>query len=204
MAETTPSALLDLTLQSRSIAFFVPNPPKPPPAQPSSHLPPLGTDMSDRAAFCQCDKRAGERCPFCWAWEPSESQSLPRSAWSNATSRSALTSAPWTAGQRVLWASPERAHPASIVVVALKREVPQELWDTLELRLSSSETISLRPHGVRRGRRVAVSLPADLPLGDYDLSVHYGAAVLPGRLALEIIEKIAEYFYFVLRKDVNR
>ena len=192
---------LEESLQHQTRAFFVPEPPRFPSAVASIDVPNPLLGESDvrqvnsqaRPAFCQCNRQAGERCAFCWAWEPSETHSIP-TVWSAATSMHTSVAANSSnhvlaQGQRVLWLQPEQiTSSGGTVVIAVKREIPQELWTGLEVRMRSQseyKVTTLKPEGVRKGKKIALKVP-QLPAGDYDVSVHVGATDIPGVLALEV------------------
>jgi hypothetical protein len=162
-------------LSSFKKAFFVPpNAPKPPNAVPGSF------DRTEK--FCECDKRKGQRCAFCWAWEPSDSL---MSAWSNATSK---TNQNGSAIQRVLGLKPDRCRPGENIIVTLREEILQEHWQILEISLTQNDhEHKIKPSGIQKGKRIAFRLPPEFPAGDYDLVVQQGELKFPGRLVLEVL-----------------
>jgi len=198
---------LEEALKQQSRAFFVPCTPRLPSAIPVLNVPNplLGETLissltsQTRPAFCNCDRQAGERCAFCWAWEPSETHSIP-TVWSAATSMhtsivAGSNNSVLPLGQRVLWLKPERVPcHGGTVVISLKREVSQDLWNSVEVRLRSKtefKVVSLKPDGVRKGKRIAIKVP-ELSVGDYDVSVHVGATDIPGVLVLEVSKEEVE------------
>ena len=189
------------SLSQPNRAFFVPRTPRAA-ARAGIDLPnplfgqPVVPSASvNRPVFCQCDRRAGERCAFCWAWEPSETQSIP-TLWSGATSiqtsglSMALSGTLWPVGQRVLWLNPERVSSGNrSFIISLKREVAQELWGGLEVCLCSKTSLkveTVKPDGVKKGKKIVCKIPEDFPIGDYDVSVVFGSMCIPGVLALEV------------------
>lgn len=206
-ASSEPRTVLEQSLIQSMIqparAFFVPGTPRAPAARaamadlpnPLFGQPVVPSVAANRPVFCQCDRRAGERCAFCWAWEPSDTHSIP-TVWSAATSfqTSSISSATkqhgvWSVGQRLLWLEPERVSSGTFVI-AFKKEIPQEMWQGLKIQLNGS--IQLDPSGVRKGKKIAVKLPEDITPGDYDVTVAFGSTCVPGVLALEVTEPRAD------------
>ncbi|KAF4679761.1 hypothetical protein FOZ63_007596 [Perkinsus olseni] len=248
-------SMLEATLENPAPAFFVPNAPQVPhslaaqtnvtnpmstlardgpgslePSKPSGPLAAMPT------SFCTCDRAAGEKCTFCWAWEPSEAGSSMPSVWSQATSRltsgalssgvyskislsSGVTiSGNWLQGQRIHYVKPDciPSKGGATVVVGLKKEIPQDMWNALEIVFrrhdrrpttrnspqlgtarppDSPQAIpagfvkTFKPEGIRKGKKLAVKIRGDFPPGDYDVSVCFAGRMLHGTLPIEVVEK---------------
>jgi hypothetical protein len=89
------------------------------------------------------------------------------------------------------------AVPGAVVVLAVKRQVPQENWQTLEVRLrhlSSDLLLTLKPQGVRKGRKIAFSTPEKLAPGEFEVQLACGDLAFPGVLVLEIANSTREEF----------
>ena len=196
------SSSIAQSLGETSRAFFVPGTPRFPAARASLESLPnplFGQSVplppTNRPLFCQCDRRGGERCAFCWAWEPSESHSIP-TVWSGATSlatsMASFGSGLFPSGQRLLWLQPERVCMNGSFIVAIKREIPQELWQGLEVKLKSKVNdmqFVLKPDGVRKGKKIALTLTDKISDGDYDVTVGFASIAIPGVLTLEVVEQ---------------
>ncbi|EER05455.1 hypothetical protein Pmar_PMAR011477 [Perkinsus marinus ATCC 50983] len=124
----------------------------------------------------------------------------------------------WLQGQRIHYVKPDciPSRGGATVVVGLKREIPQDMWNALEIvfrrhdrRPSTRNSPQLgtarppdspqaipagfvktfKPEGIRKGKKLAVKIRGDLPPGDYDVSVCFAGRMLHGTLPIEVVDK---------------
>lgn len=135
-----------------------------------------------------------------WAWEMG---SEAPSAWSKATSNrtgqsgvSRLSSSTGTDGLIPGLVDGQRlsaVKPSSVpscggkVVVCLRKEVPQGYWDTLSVVLVNlPESVTLKPTGIKKGKKLCVEVPAGLKPNDYDVRLKVGEKIIHGSIPLSI------------------
>ncbi|KAF4696293.1 hypothetical protein FOZ60_001416 [Perkinsus olseni] len=198
-------SMLEATLENPAPAFFVPNAPQVPhslaaqtnvtnpmsalardgpgslePSKPSGPLAAMPT------SFCTCDRAAGEKCTFCWAWEPSEAGSSMPSVWSQATSR--LTSGALSSGvySKISLSSGvtisgnwlqgrcnrgrlseafnsgmqcENVFQVSSGLWGSRKEIPQDMWNALEIVFRRHD----RRPTTRNSPQLGTARPPDSP-----------------------------------------
>jgi len=137
-----------------------------------------------------------------WGWEVgSECGSLP-SAWSKPStmhsghsSRKSISSAAGDGllpglieGQRLSTVKPSSLPTAGgKIVVSLRKEVPQEYWDHVEIVLvSGPDQVRLKPTGIKKGKKLCVEVPSGLTSGDYDVRLSFHSKILHGAIPLAI------------------
>jgi hypothetical protein len=183
--------------------------------------------------ICHCNKAIGYKCAYCAAWEPSEVGSAMPSMWSAATSKVTSTNESseksWMVGQRITNIKPDRipsnteSKSTVVVVIGLKKVVPQEFWSGLEVRIFQQRNISsndqefvkrhetgrigdrpspagsttcsvlvktLKPSGIRKGKRIAVKFNGDLSVGEYDVAVSFQGLTMHGSCPLDVRKTI--------------
>ncbi|KAF4700341.1 hypothetical protein FOZ63_001174 [Perkinsus olseni] len=102
-----------------------------------------------------------------------------------------------------------------VQVVGVKKEIPQDMWNALEIVFrrhdrrpttrnspqlgtarppDSPQAVpagfvkTFKPEGIRKGKKLAAKIRGNLPPGDYDLSVCFGGRMLHGSLPIEVID----------------
>mmetsp|Transcript_51107 Transcript_51107/g.150703 ORF Transcript_51107/g.150703 Transcript_51107/m.150703 type:complete len:282 (+) Transcript_51107:27-872(+) len=137
-----------------------------------------------------------------WAWEVgSEAGSMP-STWSKATSRTGTQSTVKSMstalgdglipglvdGQRLSTVKPSYVPTAGgKVIVTLRKEVPQGYWDTLSIVLVNLPVqITLKPTGIKKGKKLCVEVPSGMKEGDYDVRLKFGDKIIHGSIPLSV------------------
>lgn len=59
------------------------------------------------------------------------------------------------------------------VVIGLRREIPERFWSFLEILLvgGTGGQISLKPSGIKRGKKICIRVPSGMECRDYDVRV---------------------------------
>jgi len=175
--------------------------------RPQLNAPGLLQSMSGPAGstnFCICNKRKGETCTFCWAWDLRSEKSAP-SLWSasNAStahrSRSGQPSGHYVIGgdvdaciegQRLLYVRPQSlTTTGGKVYIELIRTIPQPLYGEIEVLLVAGKqgTVTLKPEAIKKGKKLCVVIPSGLAEEqDYDVRVKFAGKTLHGSFPLEI------------------
>ncbi|CAD7922456.1 unnamed protein product [Amoebophrya sp. A25] len=135
---------------------------------------------------------------FGWSWEcGSDVGSLP-SVWSRAsTQRSSASSltgqTPSTLagidGQRLIYIKPQEVYSANggTVVIGLRKEIPEQWWNHVEILLVSGPTqLPLKPSGIRKGKKLCIKVPPNLESKDYDVRVVFAGRILHGAIPLAV------------------
>lgn len=134
-----------------------------------------------------------------WAWEVnSDAGSLP-SVWSKASTPVCNVEGDGLVpglieGQRLSYVKPCTVLASGgRVVISLRREVPQGYWDRIDILLIQDHTqVKLAPIGIKKGRKLAVEVPAGMKLGDYDVRLSLSGRVLHGAVQLTVGDVIEE------------
>lgn len=157
-----------------------------------------GTNSADFPSVCEHPAVSRGKTPFSdvfgWAWEcGSEVGSLP-SVWSRAStvrsgSSKFSTGGGGTDGQRLIYIKPQEVRTSSggNVVIGLRREVPETSWNLVEILLvggKDAQSMTLKPTGIKKGRKLCVKVPGGLPPRDYDVRVVFGGKILHGAIPL--------------------
>eukprot|EP00397_Hematodinium_sp_SG-2012_P019689 GEMP01020245.1.p1 GENE.GEMP01020245.1~~GEMP01020245.1.p1 ORF type:complete len:380 (-),score=70.51 GEMP01020245.1:1460-2599(-) len=176
---------------------------------PGMHQPMVGPQGS--TSFCSCNKRKGESCTFCWAWDLRSETSAP-SLWSAsaASTRISMRSQKPPSGhyvigenvdaciegQRLLYVRPQSlTTTGGKVYIELIRTIPQPLYSEIEVLLVAGKqgTVTLKPEAIKKGKKLCVMIPSGLAEEqDYDVRVKFAGKTLHGSFPLEIRAAVEE------------
>lgn len=182
------------------------------PGLPGMHQPLAGAEGP--TSFCSCNKRKGESCTFCWAWDM-RSETSAASLWSASVASTArsLRSQPGqgpgsgqyviggdvdacTVGQRLLYVRPQAlTTTGGKVYIELKWTIPQTLYSEIEVLLVAGKqgTVTLKPEAIKKGKKLCVVIPKGLAEEqDYDVRVKFAGKTLHGSFPLEIRAAVEE------------
>lgn len=133
---------------------------------------------------------------FGWSWEcGSEVGSIP-SVWSKATSMRSGSTSKFGAsalsgdGQRLIYIKPQEVSQADggTVIIGLRREIPEAWWNQVEILLVGGKEgqVTLKPSGIRKGKKLCIKVPPNLECRDYDVRVVFAGKILHGAIPLAV------------------
>ncbi|CAD7951484.1 unnamed protein product [Amoebophrya sp. A120] len=94
-------------------------------------------------------------------------------------------------GQRLLYIKPQEVPTATggTVVIGLRKEIPEQWWNQVEILLvggSSGTQLTLKPSGIKKGKKLCIKVPPALECRDYDVRVVFAGKILHGAIPLAV------------------
>lgn len=104
-----------------------------------------------------------------------------------------------TEGQRLKGVKPKEVSSTAggRIVVTLNKAVPQGYWSHVQIAMvptsgTGGEARTLKPTGMKKGKKLCIEVPADLAVGDYDLRLVISAYYVPGSLVFSVSDEDVE------------
>ncbi len=74
------------------------------------------------------------------------------------------------------------------VIIGLRKEIPEMWWNQVEILLVGGKEgqVTLKPSGIRKGKKLCIRVPPGLECRDYDVRVVFAGKILHGAIPLAV------------------